>query len=1047
MFTSGGSVSVAENAAGVVYTAAASDADGNAITYAISGADAAHFMIDGSTGAVTFRSPPDFEAPADAGSDNVYDVVVSASDGTASVAQSVAISVTNVNDNAPVFVSGGAAAVQENATGAVYTAVATDADGSALTYSLSGADAALFNIDPVTGVVTFKAAPDFEAPADVGGNNVYDIVVSASDGVATTSRAVAVSVGNANDNAPVITAADAAGAAVDTAPSASGVIAFGDADLGGAHTVSVVAGGSGYAGVFSAVIADPAGADGAGLVNWSYAAGSHALLYLAAGETLVQSYTVTLSDGVQSVTQSVVVTITGTNEGPVIAGAPQSAGVDQTHADASGVIAFSDRDLSDSHTVGVAPGATGYLGVFNAFFGNSATGDGAGRVDWAFSVDSGALQYLPAGETLTQTYVITVADGHGGTATQTVTVFLNGQNDAPMITSAVTAGAIVEDGVVTASGIIAFADPDAGSVHTASFEALGAGYIGTFAASVTDASAADGAGELTWTFAVDNALLQWLGAGEVLTQTYAVRLHDGAAVLTRNVVVTITGANDAPVVASSVVATNQDLAISGRLAASDVDGDALAFSVQTGPQHGVVMLQTDGAYVYTPAAGYSGADSFTFSVSDGLTVTTGTVNIDVARGEFRVDYQFDHADVVSAGVAATHDNPEVAALVGGGHVVMWVATVEVPDGFARQVYAQIYDAAGAKAGSAILVDPLGLTEQMMPSAAGLADGGFVVVWQAFGSDGLGIFAQRYTAGGAPSGDAFNVNSVPFSDANDPTVTALAGGGYAVSWTGNDIDDGSLTVYARVFDETGAALSPDLVVNTNLAGAQFTRGSITENIVGLAGGRFAVVFTDADGADGDGLGVFARVFEANGAAVNAEQVRVNTHVAGTQHLASVSALVGGGFVVTWTDESGHDGSGSGVFAQRFDADGAKVGGEIQVNTEVDSSQLNSKVEQLGDGGFVVVWQGHSAGEYDIHGQRFDAAGAKVGAEFVVPSAAGSVEDQPSIALRDDGTLALAWRGQGGTIDQTIITATAGLQNDAKALVGGAGPGQLVRVGQG
>ena len=62
-----------------------------------------------------------------------------------------------------------------------YTAVATDGDGDDLTYSLSGTDAALFTIDPNTGEVRFIAAPDFEDPGDIGGDNVYDITVTASD--------------------------------------------------------------------------------------------------------------------------------------------------------------------------------------------------------------------------------------------------------------------------------------------------------------------------------------------------------------------------------------------------------------------------------------------------------------------------------------------------------------------------------------------------------------------------------------------------------------------------------------------------------------------------------------------------------------------------------------------------------------------------------------------------------------------------------------------------------------------------------------------------
>lgn len=79
-------------------------------------------------------------------------------------------------------------------SGTVYTAAATDADSTGLSYSLSGADAALFAIDATSGAVTFVAAPDFETPADAGTNNVYDIVVTASDGTNTTDQSVAITV-------------------------------------------------------------------------------------------------------------------------------------------------------------------------------------------------------------------------------------------------------------------------------------------------------------------------------------------------------------------------------------------------------------------------------------------------------------------------------------------------------------------------------------------------------------------------------------------------------------------------------------------------------------------------------------------------------------------------------------------------------------------------------------------------------------------------------------------------------------------------------------
>ncbi|TXG85699.1 MAG: hypothetical protein E6R12_00175, partial [Sphingomonadales bacterium] len=191
--------SFAENATGTVYTASATDPEGANLSYSLSGADAALFEIDAATGAVAFKAAPNFEAPADAGADNVYNVTVSASDGTNTTSQAVAITVANVNE-AAVITSGAAASFAENATGTVYAASATDPEGQALSYSLSGADAALFEIDAATGAVAFKAAPNFEAPADAGADNVYDVTVSASDGTNTTSQAVAITVGDAAEN-------------------------------------------------------------------------------------------------------------------------------------------------------------------------------------------------------------------------------------------------------------------------------------------------------------------------------------------------------------------------------------------------------------------------------------------------------------------------------------------------------------------------------------------------------------------------------------------------------------------------------------------------------------------------------------------------------------------------------------------------------------------------------------------------------------------------------------------------------------------------------
>ena len=213
VITSANTVSVPENQVGVI-TVTSSDVDASATaTYSISGgADASRFTINASTGVLTFIASPNFEGATDAGGDNVYDVQVTVSDGSLTDVQAIAVTVTDVNE-APVITSNGGGAtasisVSENQT-AVTTVTSTDVDASATaTYSISGgADASKFVIDAATGVLTFVSAPNFEGATDVGGDNVYDVQVTVSDGSMTDVQDIAVSVTNANE-APVITSAN-----------------------------------------------------------------------------------------------------------------------------------------------------------------------------------------------------------------------------------------------------------------------------------------------------------------------------------------------------------------------------------------------------------------------------------------------------------------------------------------------------------------------------------------------------------------------------------------------------------------------------------------------------------------------------------------------------------------------------------------------------------------------------------------------------------------------------------------------------------------------
>lgn len=197
------SVSVAENGT-VVAQVSGSDADSLGLTFSLSGVDASLFELTGTgaTRSLRFVAAPDFEAPRDAGSNNVYDLTILVSDGTTTTSQAVSVTVTNI-DEAPVIAGPAAVLVAENST-AVATFTVSDVDSATLTFSLSGADASLFEVvgSGSERSLRFIAAPDFESPRDAGGNNVYDVTLSVSDGTTTTSQAIAVTVTDVPEGGP-----------------------------------------------------------------------------------------------------------------------------------------------------------------------------------------------------------------------------------------------------------------------------------------------------------------------------------------------------------------------------------------------------------------------------------------------------------------------------------------------------------------------------------------------------------------------------------------------------------------------------------------------------------------------------------------------------------------------------------------------------------------------------------------------------------------------------------------------------------------------------
>jgi septal ring-binding cell division protein DamX len=150
------------------------------VTYALSGNDSSQFSINSSTGVVTMTGK-DYEEPADAGSNNTYSLTITATDTDSnSDTEDWVVTIADVSEAGLTLQSINDVNIDEGASYGSVTPVVNGSPVGAVTYAISGTDAADFSINSSTGVVTMVAR-DFENPVDNDTNNTYSLTITATD--------------------------------------------------------------------------------------------------------------------------------------------------------------------------------------------------------------------------------------------------------------------------------------------------------------------------------------------------------------------------------------------------------------------------------------------------------------------------------------------------------------------------------------------------------------------------------------------------------------------------------------------------------------------------------------------------------------------------------------------------------------------------------------------------------------------------------------------------------------------------------------------------
>ncbi len=466
-------------------------------------------------------------------------------------------------------------------------------------------------------------------------------------------------------------------------------------------------------------ITNQAGNTNTGTITWNYTISESNLDFLAAGEVVTATFTITVDDQVGGVaTQDIIITITGGNDtvstsvvdvdGNIVEGG--------TLID-TGSLTFSDIDLTDRPSASVSSSSVTALqsdgitaltltssqitDIKNAFT-MSATGTNTGTINWNYTITESNLNFLVTGEVVTATFTISVIDSNGSTSTQDVTVKITGTNDAPAIQVVDVTGAIAEGGTLSDNGSITFTDietkdrPIASSTlssvsglrqdgSTALVLSSAQEAIIKSGFSLTNLGSNTNNGTVNWDYSLSEVQLDFLGEGEVLTATFTITVDDQTGgTATQDVTITLTGKNDSlstsVVDVSGNIVESDTLSDNGSIIFNDIDSTDRPTSSITNSTFSA--LEADGTTAFTLTAQQELDIKNAFSLTN-VGTNTGSVNWDYTILESNLDFLGKNEVITATFTITTSDGKgststqDVVVIINGANEVPIITAVDV----------------------------------------------------------------------------------------------------------------------------------------------------------------------------------------------------------------------------------------------------------------------------------------------------------------------------------------------------------------------------------
>ncbi len=282
-----------------------------------------------------------------------------------------------------------------------------------------------------------------------------------------------------------------------------------------------------------------------------------------------------------------------------------------------------------------------------------------------------------------------------------------------------------------------------------------------------------------------------------------------------------------------------------------------------------------------------------------------------------------------------------------------------------------------------------MNNALKPSTHGLLLAVICVIWASFSPNEV---AAQLIATGSEN----LVNSNTQDNQQRPAAATGQLGSTILAWESENLDGDGFAVAAQQYDAMGSVTVEEFQVNTTTDNDQrFPDVAVADN------GRYVITWMSFD-QDGDGWGIYYKMYNAAGIAITAETL-ANVTTTGQQQFPTVTMAAGGTFIISWVS----DGE---IFARMFDANGIATGSEFLVNAPSTTFETNPDVASDNDGNFAIVWQSTDTTgtvDIDVYARLFDNNGVAAGAEFRLNSTTAESQIEPSIGMDTAGNFAVAW----------------------------------------